>query len=143
VRPTPKKVGRTAPSGHRLLLQCLLAKPALGAQLPEDWRGDGTEGEAIPALLAVLREAGYALSGPALTQYFQGSMHERTLAAAEADMLSWGEAFDVDGEFAGLMNSFERDRRRHEFEVLQAKVKQGGWACLTEAELKLYVQVGR
>jgi hypothetical protein len=121
----------------------LLAKPALGSQLPEDWQGDGAEGEAIPALLAVLRETDYALSGPALTQHFQGTMHERTLAAAEADMLSWGEAFDVEGEFSGLMNSFDRDRRRHEFQALQVKVVQGGASSLTDAELELYRRGGR
>jgi hypothetical protein len=70
-------------------------------------------------------------------------MHERTLAAAEADMLSWGEEFDVEGEFAGLMNSFERDRRRQEFQALQVKVVQGGASSLTDAELELYRRGGR
>ena len=142
-RPAPRKAGRPAPSGNRLLLQCLIAQPALGVQLPADWQGDGAEGEAVQALLEVSRETDGVLSGPALTQYFQGTMHERTLAAAEADMLSWGEGFDVEGEFAGLMNSFERGRRRHEFEMLQAKVVQGGQSSLTEAELELYRRGGR
>jgi len=142
-RPSPRKAGRPAPSGNRLLLQCLIAQPALGAQLPVEWQGDGAEGEAVLALLAALREADGTLSGPALAQYFQGTMHERTLAAAEADMLSWGEEFDVEGEFAGLMNSFERDRRRQEFQALQVKVVQGGASSLTDAELELYRRGGR
>ncbi len=144
-RPAPQKAGRPAPSGHRRLLQCLIARPALGAQLPGGWQGDGAEGEAIPALLSVLREADYALGGPALTQMFQGTVHESVLAAAEADMLSWGEEFDVEGEFAGLMESFERDRRRREFQALQVKVAQGGGttSSLTEAELEIYRRGGR
>jgi DNA primase len=142
-RPAPRKAGRPAPSGSRLLLQCLIAQPVLGAQLPADWQGEGAEGEAVQALLEVLRETDGALGGPALTQYFQGTMHERVLAAAEADMLSWGEEFDVEGEFAGLMSSFERDRRRHEFQALQVKVVQGGASSLTDAELELYRRGGR
>jgi DNA primase len=142
-RPAPRKAGRPAPSGNRLLLQCLIAQPALGAQLPDDWWGEGAEGEAVQALLEVLRETEGALGGPALTQYFQGTMHERVLAAAEADMLSWGDEFDVEGEFAGLMNSFERDRRRQEFQALQVKVVQGGASSLSEAELELYRRGGR
>jgi len=140
-RPAPKKVGRTAPSGHRLLLQCLIAQPALGAQLPGEWQGDGAEGEAISALLAVLRETDFALSGPALTQYFQGTVHERALAVAEADMLSWGETFDVAAEFAGLMSRLDEGQRREQFQMLQAKVTQGGLAGLDGEERARYLQL--
>ena len=143
VRKVPQRAGRSAPSGDRRLLQCLIAQPALGARLPADWQGDGPEVEVISALLAVLREAEYGLSGPALTQYFQGTVHERMLAAAEADMLSWGEGFDVEGEFAGLMSNFDKDRRRLEFQALQSKVAHGGLACLSEAERERYRQAGR
>lgn len=143
VRPVPQKAGRPAPSGHRRMLQCLIARPALAAQLPRDWSADGAEGEVISALLAVLREADGTLSGPALTQYFQGTAHERVLAAAEADMLSWGEEFDVEGEFAGLLSSLDKDRRKQEFMELQAKVAQGGLASLSEAERERYRQAGR
>ena len=143
VRKAPQRAGRSAPSGDRRLLQCLIAQPALGARLPTDWQGDGPEVEVISALLAVLREAEYGLSGPALTQYFQGTVHERMLAAAEADMLSWGEGFDVEGEFVGLMSNFDKDRRRLEFQALQSKVAHGGLACLSEAERERYRQAGR
>ncbi|HEX5362714.1 MAG TPA: DNA primase [Gallionella sp.] len=142
-RPAPKKAGRAAPSGRRLLLQCLIARPALGAKLPADWQGDGAEDEVIHVLLAALRETDYTLSGPALTQYFQGTMHERAIAAAEADMLSWGDEFDVEAEFTGLMNSLDKDRRRQLFAGLQAKVAQSGLAGLSDAERECYRQAGR
>ena len=140
---TFRKAGRAAPSAHRLLLQCLIAQPALGAQIHAEWRGEGAEAEAVEALLYVLREAGFEVSGAALMQMFQGTAHEKTLAAAEADMLNWGNNFDVVAEFDGLINSFDKDRRRHEFQTLQAKVAQGGLACLSEAERERYRQAGR
>ena len=138
-----QKAGRAAPSAHRLLLQCLISQPALGAQINDDWHGEGTEAEAVAAALYVLREAGFEVNGAALMQMFQGTAHEKTLVAAEADMLNWGDNFDVAAEFAGLMNSFDKDRRRHEFQTLQSKVAQGGLACLSEAERERYRQAGR
>ncbi|MGB8077959.1 MAG: DNA primase, partial [Gallionella sp.] len=97
-----QKAGRTPPSAHRLLLQCLIAEPALGQQLPGEWHGEGAEADAVSALLQVLRETDYALSSPTITQLFHGTAHEKTLAAVEAEMLNWGEGFDVGAEFSGL-----------------------------------------
>ena len=36
-----QKTGRTPPSAHRLLLQCLIAQPELGQQMPGEWHGAG------------------------------------------------------------------------------------------------------
>lgn len=140
-RPVPKKVGRIAPSVQRLLLQCLIAQPVLARQLPEGWNGEGGEGDAIMELLAVLRDTDYELAGPALTQYFQGMPHEKIIVAAEADMLHWGTEFDVAAEFSGLLASFEKERRRQEFLVLQARVAQGGVSGLDAAERARYLQL--
>ncbi len=142
-RQAPQRSRRATPSGHRRLLQCLIGRPALGSQLPADWQGEGSEAEAIQDLLAVLRETDFTLQGPALTQYFQGTMHEQVVAGAEAEMLSWGEEFDIDAEFSGLLSQVDRDRRGREFQALQAKVAQGGLACLSEAERDCYRQAGR
>jgi len=142
-RPAFRKADRTAPSVLRRLLQCLIAKPGLGAQISAEWNGEGAEAEAIADILLVLREADFEISSPALTQMFQGTAHEKTLAASAAEMMGWGEDFDVEGEFAGLLNSFDKERRRHEFQALQAKVAQGGFACLSEAELECYRRAGR
>ncbi len=142
-RPAFQKAGRAPPSAHRLLLQCLIAQPALGAQISVEWHGEGAEAEAVADVLVVLREADFALSSPALTQSFQGTAHERVLAAAEADMLSWGESFDVAAEFAGLMGKLDQGQRRQQFQALQAKVAQGGLACLSEVERECYKQAGR
>ena len=88
-----------------------------------------------------LREAEYGLSGPALTQYFQGTVHERMLAAAEADMLNWGESFDVAAEFDGLMSKLNEGQRRQQFQTLQAKLAQGGLSGLSDSEREQYLQL--
>ncbi len=136
-----QKAGRAPPSANRLLLQCLIAQPALGAQVPAGWQGEGSDAEAIAAVLFVLRENGFAMSSPALTQSFQGTAHEKILASAEADMLNWGETFDVDAEFAGLLGRLEDGQRRQQFQTLQAKLAQGGLSNLTDAERERYLQL--
>ena len=133
-----QKAVRSTPTSHRLLLQCLLAQPGLVTQLPAEWQGEGPEAEAIADLLLVLREADYELTGPALTQMFQGTAHEKTFAAAEADMLSWGDCFDVAAEFAGLMNKHLDGLRREQFRALQEKLSQVGLSNLTDAEREQY-----
>jgi DNA primase len=141
VRPLPGRSRRVALSSQRLLLQCLIAQPALARQLPADWQCEGADAELLQALLLVLRETDYAMSGAALTQMFQASPHERVLAEIEADMLHWGEAFDVNAEFEGLLAHMGESRRRRQFEVLQQKVMQAGLAGLTSVEREQYLQL--
>lgn len=140
-RITFQKAGRTAPSAHRLLLQCLIAQPELGQQVPDEWHGQGAEADAIAAVLMVLRETDFTLSSPTLAQLFQGTIHEKMLAAAQADMLNWGESFDVSAEFAGLLNKLDEGQRRKSFQALQVKLAQGGLANLTDAERGQYLQL--
>jgi DNA primase len=136
-----QKAGRTPPSAHRLLLQCLIVQPELGQQLPEQWHDSGPDAEAVLALLMVLRETDFMLNGPILTQLFQGTVHEKTLAAAQADTLSWGDDFDVAAEFAGLINKFNEGQRRRQFLALQEKLAQGGLPNLTDPEREQYLQL--
>jgi DNA primase len=89
----------------------------------------------------VLRETDFTLSSPTLTQLFQGASHEKTLAAAQADMLNWGEGFDVAAEFAGLIGKFNEGQRRQQFQALQVKLAQGGLPNLTEPEREQYLQL--
>jgi hypothetical protein len=72
---------------------------------------------------------------------FQGTAHEKTLAMAEADMLNWGESFDVSAEFAGLLSKLDEGQRRQSFQALQTKLAQGGLANLTDAERGQYLQL--
>jgi DNA primase len=136
-----QKAGRAPPSAHRLLLQCLIAQPELGQQMPGEWQDQGADADAVMALLMVLRETDFTLSSPTLTQLFQGTAHEKTLAAAQADMLDWGENFDVAAEFSGLVSKFNERQRRQQFLALQAKLAQGGLPNLTAPEREQYLQL--
>ncbi len=138
-RPVPQKARRVPPSAYRLLLQCLIAQPSLGTGLRGDWQDESGEADAVAALLAVLREMDFEVSGPALVQMFQGTAHEKVLAAAEADMLHWGGSFDVEGEFAGLM-------RKMQLDALDAEISQlvaGGLKSVAEQERYKQLSVQR
>jgi DNA primase len=130
-----QKATRTTPSVHRLLLQCLLAKPELGQQMPDEWQESGADAEAVSAVVMVLRETDFTLSSPTLTQLFQGTIHEKTLASAQADILNWGENFDVNAEFAGLLSRFHENQRRQQFQALQSR----GLSNLTDPEREQYL----
>jgi DNA primase len=134
-RATYQKSGRAPPSANRILLQCLIAQPELGKQLTGEWQGKGAEAEAVLAVLMILRETDFTLSSPTLTQLFQGTPHEKTLAMAEADMLNWGDEFDVAAEFAGLVSKHNEGQRRQQFQTLQAK----GLANLSDPEREQYL----
>ncbi|MGB7595958.1 MAG: DNA primase [Gallionella sp.] len=133
-RITFQKAGRTPPSADRLLLQCLIAQPVLGQQMPDQWHPQGADAEAVQAVLMVLRETDFTLNGPTLAQLFQGTAHEKMLAAAQADMLLWGENFDVAAEFAGLVSRFNEGQRRKQCQLLEAK----GLSNLTAPEREQY-----
>jgi DNA primase len=133
-RVTFQRTSRSPPSAHRLLLQCLIAQPELGQQMPDQWEGQGADAETVLAVMMVLRETDYTLNGPMITQLFQGTVHEKTLAAAEADMLLWGDEFDVTAEFDGLIDRFNEGQRRQQRQLLEAK----GLSNLTTPEREQY-----
>lgn len=140
-QPALQKRARTAPSALRLLLQCLLAQPSLAARMPADWHETSPEADTVLAVLAALREANFNLSGVALTQLFQGTSHEKLLNQAQTDLLDWGDSFDIEGEFDGLLNKLASHQRRHQFEQLQEKLSRVGMANLSEPERQLYLQL--
>jgi hypothetical protein len=108
---------------------------------------EGREAEAVVALLAALREADFVISSAVLTQLFQGTPHEKTITTAQTEMLNWGESFDVEGEFVGLLSKLADTSRSQEFQdlqtVLKSKVAQGGLANLSDAERTQYLQLIR
>jgi DNA primase len=138
-RPVLKKAERSPFSVQRLLLQCLVAKPELAAKMSAEWHGEGAEAEAISALLDALSKA--PMSSAALVQTFQGTAHEAALAEAEAGILAWGESFDVEAEFSGLLNRLEDVQRREQFAVLQGKFAQGGLSGLSASEKEQYLRL--
>jgi len=133
-----KKAARTPFPVQRLLLQCLIAQPELGAQMPVDWRGEGDDAEAIMAVMPLLREADFKISSPALMQCFEGTSYAKALAQAEAQMLSWGDSFDVVAEFAGLIGKLDEGQIKQQLQPLQIKAAQGGLSGMSEQEREQY-----
>ena len=143
-RPAMQKTSRTqTSSAQQRMLQCLMAKPELARDLPGDWHSEGPESETLYALLAVLRESDYVISSAVLTQLFQGTPHEKIITLAQTEMLNWGDSFDVEGEFAGLLSKLADTSRTQKFQDLQARIAQVGWANLSEEERSLYPQLMR
>ncbi len=142
-RPALKKAARTSFPVQRLLLQCLIAQPELGSKMPLDWHEEGADAEAVAAVLSVLREVNFIITSPALMQMFEGTSHARALALAEADMLSWGEEFDVSAEFDGLLGKLAEAQRRQQFQALQGKSAQSGLSGLTRQEREEYLKLLR
>ncbi|MGB8517330.1 MAG: DNA primase, partial [Gallionella sp.] len=139
-RPGLQKSNRApTTSAQQRMLQCLLAQPELGRQIPDTWSMEGVEAETVEALLMILRESDFVASSAILTQLFQGTVHEKFLTAAQTEMLNWGDAFDVEGEFAGLLNKFANTTRNHRFQDLQTKLAQVGLAKLSDAEREQYL----
>jgi DNA primase len=138
-RSTPQKVARTAPSGLHALLRCLLAKPELARAFPQEVLSDDAEAATIRALIEWVKEQQEEVSVAAMTQSFQGTSHEAALAAVQAEVMQWGENFDVDAEFHGVMSKLREEVLKQEFQLLQDKLLRT--ETLNESEQVRYMQI--
>ena len=129
-RHAPPKAKRSTPSGLRILLRCLVMRPELARQLPGDWHSEGNEGAAIAALADWLHESADETTTAAMIQHFQGTTHEPVFATAQGEVMHWGEEFDVQAEFMGILRKTQRDAIEAEMSMLQAK----GLAAMGESE---------
>ncbi len=139
VRPAPQKAVRRDISGMRALLRCVLAKPELAREIPVEWHAEGNEAAAVAAVVLYLRECDFVATTSAIIQQFQGSPQEAALATAEADIMQWGEEFDVTAEFQGMMAKLRDEERRQQLHALHAKGLKG----MSEQELALYRQLAQ
>jgi DNA primase len=123
-RQAPPKARRSAPSGLRNLLRCLVMKPELARQLPPEFLAEGEAGNEAAAIIALaewMKESADELSTAALIQHFQGTMHEAALNAVQGDIMHLGEEFDIEAEFAGLLRKMRREAIEAEMAALLAK----------------------
>ncbi len=141
LRRAPQKALRSTPSVSRALLRCLLADTTLARGLPEDWSVQEDGAETITALTEFLRAQEELVSTAAIIQNFQGTQHEPMLAAAQADIMQWGEDFDVAAEFNGLLAKQREEQRRLQWRELEAKFLRDGLRGLDEQERALYLQL--
>ena len=138
-----QKAARPAVSNLRLLLRCLLYQPGLARDLPEDLLLDGTEAEAIAELKAWLVTQQSEVSSAALIQYFQGTVHEALLATEQAEIMQWGETFDVAAEFQGILAKLREVVRKKKFDELSHKMAGKSVNALNEQERALYLQLSK
>jgi DNA primase len=140
-RQATRMAGRTQISTQRTLLQCLIAKPELGAQMPDDWHGEEGESEAISALLSMLRESDYSLSGSALIQFFQGTSYENQLIAAQIFVLEWGDEFDVEKWFFDALRKMQESKKPHQRQTLESRLANKSVQDMNAAEREEYMQL--
>jgi DNA primase len=138
---TMQKAGRPAVSNLRVLLRCLLFKPDLAKSLPDTVDFEERDAEPIVALSEWLLTQEGEVSSAALIQYFQGSTHELLLATEQAEIMQWGEAFDVDAEFQGVLAKLREENRKKKFQELNAKMAGKDFKSLSEQERVLFLQL--
>lgn len=138
-KPAPQKIARPAPSSLRALLRCLLVQPEQARRLPADFAANGAEAEAIMALAEWLPMQEGEVSTACMIQHFQGTPHEAAFAAAEVDVLQWGEEFDVAAEVEGVLANLRAEERKRQLQELESKSQRAGG--LNQQEITLYRQL--
>ena len=104
------------------LLQCLLAKPALVAELPEGML-DGTsfEGRVLIAVVDFCRRSPNAQGGE-LIEHFKDSEFAAAIASSQAALLETKlEGDHMEPEFHGAVSHWMREQRKSRLEALSAK----------------------
>jgi DNA primase len=124
-RRMPQKSPRGRFSSTRALLRCLLAKPDLARDLPVEWRAEGDEAAALEVLVGYLREQEVPPTTQVVTEQFMGTQHEDVLKQAGAEITQWGDDYDVDADFQGILEQQRKILREQELRALEAKGLQG------------------
>ena len=140
-RKSVQKAARTSVSSLRFLLRCLLYQPELASELPVDFTVEGVEAEAVTALVEWLKLQEGEVSSAALIQFFQGSVHEGLLAVEQAEIMQWGDSFDVAAEFHGILRKLREETRKQQLLALHTKMAGKGVNTLNEQERTLYLQL--
>ena len=140
---TNQKAGRPAASNLRILLRCLLFKPDLAKELSKDIVVEGESAETIVILREWLLTQDAEVSSAALIQHFQGTVHESLLSTEQAEIMQWGDAFDVDGEFQGVLAKLRDENRKRKLYELTLKMAGTDIKVLSEQDRELYLQLSR
>jgi DNA primase len=110
---------------EQTLLKCLLAKPALAAELPSAMLDAGSlEGRMLIAVVDFYRRSPQAQGGE-LIEHFKDSEFATALAASQAKLLEIKlEADHMEPEFRGEMANWQREQRQARLKALVAKAEQ-------------------
>ncbi|CAH1906415.1 DNA primase [Candidatus Nitrotoga sp. HW29] len=136
-----QKAARPVVSNLRVLLRCLLFQPDLARELPEDWIPVGAEAAAITALIEWSRMQEGAISSSAMIQNFQGTTYELLLGTELAEIMQWGETFNVVAEFQDVLTRLRNEQRKQQLQALHVKMHDTGMKGLNEQERSLYLQL--
>ncbi len=137
----PQKAARPAASSLRVLLRCLLYQPSLVQLLPSDFAAEGTDAEPVLALTYWLRAQSGEVTTAAVIQGFHGTAFEALLAAEQAEIMQWGDTFDVEAEFRDVLVKLADATRKKKLQALLAK--PGGMLALDEQERELFRQLSQ
>ena len=119
----------------------MLFKPDLARELPADIADESVDAEAITALSAWLLTQDGEVSSAVLIQSFQGTTHEALFAAEQAEIMQWGETFDVDAEFLGVLAKLREESRKKKFNEMNLKMSGKDFKALSDQERALYLQL--
>ena len=136
-----QKAARPVVSNLRILLRCLLFQPDLARELPGNLIPVGTEAAAITALIEWSHMQEGAISSSAMIQNFQGTTHELLLATELAEIMQWGETFNVVAEFQDVLTRLRNEQRKQQLQALHVKMHGTGMKGLDEQERSLYLQL--
>ena len=81
------------------------------------------------------------VSSAALIQYFQGTIYEATLSTEQAEIMQWGETFDADAEFSGILGKLRDESRKKKLHELTVKMAGTDIKVLSEQDRELYLQL--
>lgn len=140
-RRAPQKAARPVASNLRVLLRCLLFQPDLARELPENWKAVGEEAAAITALTEWSSAQEGAISTAAMIQNFQGTVHDSLFSAEQAEIMQWGETFNVVAEFQDVLTRLRIEERKQKLQALDVKMQGTGIKGLNEQERLLYLQL--
>jgi DNA primase len=107
---------------ERILLQCLLAKPALAVGLPPGMlEGDTFEGRMLAAVAEYCRSSPHAQGG-ALLEHFKDTEFAPALASGQTGLLETKlEADHMEAEFHGVVALWQHKQRKTRLDALTAK----------------------
>jgi len=136
-RPAPPKVGRAAIKSFELrLLECVLVKPSLAAELSSDIvHGENPESKALLALAEYARGNSGAGSEVMLIDHFRGSPFETLLKQVRSELMVLALSPEqAEGEFRDALPRLERQRVHEQLNELQRKNREG---ALGPADIEL------
>ena len=127
-RPAPAKTERASVKSFELrLLECVLVKPALAAELTEEIVcGENAEAKALLALGEYVRANPGRNSEVMLIDYFRGSPFETLIKQVRSELMVLAlSPEDAEGEFRDALPRLERQRIHEQLNHLQRKDKEG------------------